>query len=48
VFEGVPLTLPVDVSKVNPVGSAGEIEYVIGVVPPETFTGMKAFTAVLV
>ena len=31
--KGVPVILPVALSKVNPVGNAGEIEYVVTVPP---------------
>ena len=39
---GVPDICPVEVSKVNPVGRAGDIEYSIGDVPPDAVIGVNA------
>ena len=43
---GVPDICPVEVSKVNPVGRAGDIEYSIGDVPPDAVIGVNAVAAV--
>ena len=43
---GVPDICPVEVSKVNPVGRAGDIEYSIGDVPPDAVIGVNAVDAV--
>ena len=42
---GVPVIAPVDVLNTSPEGSAGEIAKVIGDVPPEVTTGVKADVA---
>jgi hypothetical protein len=42
---GVPVIAPVDVLRASPDGRAGEMEKVIGAVPPVAVTGVKEVAA---
>jgi hypothetical protein len=44
---GVPVIAPVDVLSASPDGRAGEMEKVIGAVPPVEVTGVKEVAAVV-